>query len=263
MSEVKGRIASKQELKGRITAIPQVDKTLTKDGYAADAKATGDRIKGLTASDVGARPNTWLPAIAEIGAAPSGYGLGENNGRYCADCHGVTKGGLYYINYNTANKPDGVNGGSMFVQPIATDDGTDIYVELKSGASVIKCYYSSWGKAWQPWEWVNPPMTLGVEYRTTERWNGKTVYTVLVDCGTVVAGENTISTTFACSAVIGSRGQAGSGAIPQTYESARSDKYFKACNVSRVSGKIYITLLMGTSQSATSPCHIQVWYTKD
>ena len=32
-------------------------------------------------------------------------------------------------------------------------------------------------------EWYNPPMVLGVEYRTTERWNGKVVYSMIVDCG--------------------------------------------------------------------------------
>ena len=32
-------------------------------------------------------------------------------------------------------------------------------------------------------EWVNPPMIPGVEYRTTERWNGKPVYATLLDFG--------------------------------------------------------------------------------
>ena len=36
---------------------------------------------------------------------------------------------------------------------------------------------------WYPWEWVNPPMKLGVEYRTTERYLEKPVYVKLVDCG--------------------------------------------------------------------------------
>ena len=36
---------------------------------------------------------------------------------------------------------------------------------------------------WQPWEWVNPPMQLGVEYRTTERYNGKPVYVQLMNWG--------------------------------------------------------------------------------
>ena len=36
---------------------------------------------------------------------------------------------------------------------------------------------------WQPIEWKNHPMALGVEYRTTERWNGRAVYTMCVSCG--------------------------------------------------------------------------------
>lgn len=35
------------ELKGEIVYIPEVDKTLTKDGYSADAKVTGDRLDTL------------------------------------------------------------------------------------------------------------------------------------------------------------------------------------------------------------------------
>lgn len=36
-------------------------------------------------------------------------------------------------------------------------------------------------------EWFNPPMLLGVEYRTTERFNGHPVYVMVVDCGSVEA----------------------------------------------------------------------------
>ena len=42
------------------------------------------------------------------------------------------------------------------------------------------CYYVLNGSAV---EWINPPMQLGVEYRTTERYNGKPVYVKLVDFG--------------------------------------------------------------------------------
>nr|DAG07593.1 MAG TPA: hypothetical protein [Caudoviricetes sp.] len=34
-----------------------------------------------------------------------------------------------------------------------------------------------------PMEYLNPPMALGVEYRTTERYMGKPVYAQLIDCG--------------------------------------------------------------------------------
>ena len=48
----------------------ETDPTLAKEGKAADAKATGDAIRNLTAEDVGARPNTWMPTAADVGARP-------------------------------------------------------------------------------------------------------------------------------------------------------------------------------------------------
>lgn len=36
---------------------------------------------------------------------------------------------------------------------------------------------------WQPVEWINPPMTLGTEYRTTERYLGKPVYVKTINMG--------------------------------------------------------------------------------
>lgn len=34
--------------------------------------------------------------------------------------------------------------------------------------------------SWKPYEWVNPPMVIGQEYRTTKRHNGQTVYAKLL-----------------------------------------------------------------------------------
>lgn len=36
-----------KELKGKILTIPRIDKTLTKEGYAADAKVTGEAIEKM------------------------------------------------------------------------------------------------------------------------------------------------------------------------------------------------------------------------
>ena len=44
--------------------------------------------------------------------------------------------------------------------------------------------YSSSDPVWMPFEWVNPPMDLGVEYRTVERSLGKPVYVKAVNLGT-------------------------------------------------------------------------------
>ena len=41
---------------------------------------------------------------------------------------------------------------------------------------------------WQPWEWVNPPLIPGVEYRTTRRWNKRPVYEKSINTGALSAG---------------------------------------------------------------------------
>lgn len=38
-------------------------------------------------------------------------------------------------------------------------------------------------------EWINPPMVSGVEYRTTERFGGRPVYTQLIECGAAANGK--------------------------------------------------------------------------
>ena len=43
--------------------------------------------------------------------------------------------------------------------------------------------YSTSDPVWLPFERVNPPLIPGVEYRTTQRYNGKPVYVKLVDFG--------------------------------------------------------------------------------
>ena len=50
---------------------------------------------------------------------------------------------------------------------------------------------SIFGGTWGEWEWVNPPMMTGVEYRTTERHNGKSVYAKLVYAGYLPNNDDT------------------------------------------------------------------------
>lgn len=58
-----------------------------------------------------------------------------------------------------------------------------------------------------PWEWVNPPMNPGVEYRTTERHRGAPVYAMLVNCGTLPnTGTKTVAHPFSARHVIGWEG---------------------------------------------------------
>ena len=49
---------------------------------------------------------------------------------------------------------------------------------------------SSDPSAWQPFEWEHPPMQLGVEYRTVERYNGKPVYIKAINFGALPNNAN-------------------------------------------------------------------------
>lgn len=53
------------------------------------------------------------------------------------------------------------------------------------GWRMIKLRYpsSSSPSVWMPFEWEHPPMKIGVEYRTLERYNGKPVYAKAINFG--------------------------------------------------------------------------------
>lgn len=122
--------------------------------------------------------------------APAGFGLGVKNGHDCTDCNEAILNGTYYIYGESAiNHPgnsmqygclDVKRRGNYITQIVHYD-----YYEAKR-------FSKDGGTTWGNWEWVNPPMALGVEYCTTERYMGKPVYTMLFDMGQLANnGENT------------------------------------------------------------------------
>lgn len=124
--------------------------------------------------------------LEQVGGAPSGFGLGGysqyagiatvaeldnfvKNGKFCV---AQTKGTLVL---------EGVAFNALGLEVSMTDVDYGAQIVRFLGGQVIRRIHTENG--WQPWEWENPPMALGVEYRTTERWNGKAVYTKLINFG--------------------------------------------------------------------------------
>lgn len=72
---------------------------------------------------------------------------------------------------------------------------------------------------WQPVEWINPPMELGTEYRTTERYLGKPVYVKVVECGHFAAA-GTVKEIMVpdgnAEHMVGCTGRVGEWQIPTT-----------------------------------------------
>lgn len=110
-------------------------------------------------------------------SAPGGFGLGVAGGQPLSatdDLDTVTKNGVYQWSSSLPkNAPTGYckmrvwNGADWISQEIMS-----AYANEKD--SIRRRVFNN--NVWGPFEWVNPPMALGVEYRTTERYLGKPVY---------------------------------------------------------------------------------------
>lgn len=135
-------------------------------------------------------------ARTNINAAPGGFGLGGASKLLSAadDLNNIRVTGWYSWSYNShpQNAPDnnwGKYGCTMHVFASAPGGYAiqtvyDLSDDITHGCAIQRtiCVASS-GNTYYPWEWVNPPMILGTEYRTTERYLGKPVYVKTVDCG--------------------------------------------------------------------------------
>lgn len=145
-----------------------------------------DKVRHVTAEE----RTSWN------GKAPGGFGLGGTAKLLTADddLNNVLTTGWYIWGWNAhpKNAPDNnwrEYGRAMHV--FATTPGGyaiqtvyDLSDDITHGCAIQRTIYVlSSGNIYYPWEWVNPPMQLGVEYRTTERYLGKPVYTKVINFG--------------------------------------------------------------------------------
>ena len=113
--------------------------------------------------------------------------------------------------------------------------------------------------AWKPLEYIDPPMELGVEYRTTERYLGKPVYVKVVDCGAcpangykdIVYGTTGIVLPIRCE---GTWSYGSRSTIP--FESSNEDQL----HIGALGGAIRIKT--GGKDFSGFTCAATVWYTK-
>ena len=151
--------------------LPYPDASLSAPGKAADAAAVG---------------------IALSGKAPGGYGLG-GSAIEVNDLNTATNCGWYIFHNKTENRPFDY-GVALTFNRFGTR-WTQIAVNpFMSGCGEI-CVRSHSGTEALPWEYINPPMQLNTEYRTTERWGGKSVYVKRISFGALPAsGSSNVST---------------------------------------------------------------------
>lgn len=109
---------------------------------------------------------------------------------------------------------------------------------------------------WDPWEYVNPRMAVGIEYRTTERHLGNAVYTKMVNCGALPFNrESIIGHGAAAREVIRISASRGTkGTLPMVYGNISIDIYADNQNI-----HIY-TKNFGSALS--DKVTAQIWYIK-
>ena len=107
-------------------------------------------------------------------------------------------------------------------------------------------------------EWLNPPMVLGVEYRTTDRYKGKAVYTKLFSCGTLAAGITNVTDTTSSGVqeIIRYSGIMGTSALPFL----EYDCYLRVGNIA---GQLTAVINGGALAPLAETVYAQAWYTKD
>ena len=153
-------------------------------GGCGDATALNEHITNTE--------NPHQVTCEQIGAAPAGFGLGEK----------ISPAVVWrYANQNgfSRSSTDSPDGTLWWGITSARDSGVGANIAFSDAGSILteakRIYKSSGATVKGEWEYVNPPMLPGVEYRTTERWKGKPVYTKLIDLPIVaenITKEDTI-----------------------------------------------------------------------
>ena len=140
-------------INGKVISPLQVDKTLTKEYMCAEAKATGDAIFKAT----------YISSLDELYKCMSvDTTLGPYNSRWVGRFTAIGESGQHGVLELT----DVLNNKNVKVRRCKLND------------------------VWGEWEYENPPMQIGVEYLTTERFNNKPVYRKAIDLGVLHYAES-------------------------------------------------------------------------
>lgn len=197
-----------------------------------------------------------------IGAAPAGYGLGTVSAMV-DNPDDVTVAGLFQF---VSDEITGVNQNWLMISQVHIPEyivQTAIHVTESWTVQRVKL-----NGVWQPWEWVNPPMYPGIEYRTTERWNGKPVYTIVIDCGAIPNDSSKvvahgISGITQVLRTTGTRVGSGGDSVPSWYWSNSLGTPVKD-NMEEIGvmGSIFNIHITSVKYPGTETLTVQMWYVK-
>lgn len=120
-----------------------------------------------------------------IAYASSGYGLGSSSIHSLKAVYNeeqakaISETGWYC--YNGTSLATGCAGVGLILAEITTDLYKVLHFRDLQGFELVNTFVFD---KWTGWEWENPVMVPGIEYRTRERYDVTPVYTLLADLGT-------------------------------------------------------------------------------
>lgn len=119
---------------------------------------------------------------------PTKYGLGSNAATIPGnDLNNAISGGFYAFSSAVQNIPSFKSGKVLVMPYTSLQYYTQIaFAALTSEIAMRFCNDGNWG----PWEYLNPLLSVGVEYRTVERYNGKPVYVKAINFGALPNNAN-------------------------------------------------------------------------
>ena len=121
--------------------------------------------------------------------APSGYGLGDISKVLTGEdnLNNMSINGWYsWGDTSPMNAPVWNAFGGTGYAYMRIDNSYDgscvqtVYNRMDGLSNIVQMRTCTEG-VWSEWEWINPPMEAGIEYRTTDRIDGKAVYKKNVD----------------------------------------------------------------------------------
>ena len=220
IEELAAKVAELEQQMAAITAPPTEYYTSAYSGEEIDAavKKVSEGLAGGVASfngrtgavlpqsgdynatqiPVSGEPEAETVAAALSNKAPAGFGLGGQSKELTSgdDLNTIWENGWYrWGSSSPQNAPkmtSDVGGARYIFARVANYDSQNVlqeYWSLNQGAQ-NKAHRICRNGVWGPLEWINPSMQIGVEYRTTERHNGKPVYKKAVNTGALSAGTS-------------------------------------------------------------------------
>lgn len=220
----------------------RTDSTLSEAEVAADAEAVGNALAKLVSLDCGL--GGWISKVRSL--------VTVNDAKLTT--------GFYMCTVNTEGMPDGWGGGPLFV--MAVDENRAIQTIYSNNLSQ-HCVRSYLDGVWGEWEYTQPPMVTGVEYRITERRNKKPVYTMLVDCGQWENGKVVYVNLSSVGYPFRFDGSVNGYAIPFFYNDEFENASSCKVNVVPWENGLRVSMGGGTSDNfAGAQTSVRVWYTK-